>query len=181
MGCWVDWACKASRKNLISPIPGCGVSSSIRAPIGQPLPGNSASSVEKPVVTVGPARVPNCDPRQSAGCSLRREAEDAEAQIGEDSGIDMAEDRQIILCKYTVLFAFCNSPESFNYCSTKLDIQILSLQNVAKKYPRLSQNITKLRSYWLKNQPASCCRPPLVRGRHTVFHKTRRSPDDVAK
>lgn len=45
------------------------------APVGQPLPGSSASSSAKPVETVGPARVPNCDPRQSAGCNLSSEAD----------------------------------------------------------------------------------------------------------
>ena len=48
----------------------------MRAPVGQPLPGSSASKLENPVETVGPARVPNCDPRQSAGCSLSRDADE---------------------------------------------------------------------------------------------------------
>jgi hypothetical protein len=55
-------------------MPECGVSSSISEPVGQPLPGSSASKVENPVEMVGPVRALNCDPRQSAGCSFSREA-----------------------------------------------------------------------------------------------------------
>ena len=55
-------------------MPECGVSSSISEPVGQPLPGSSASKVENPVEMVGSVRALNCDPRQSAGCSFSREA-----------------------------------------------------------------------------------------------------------
>lgn len=61
------------------------------APVGQPLPGSSASSAENPVETVGPARVPNCDPRQSAGCSFSR---DAEVQTDEVLEISIAENKE---------------------------------------------------------------------------------------
>lgn len=64
-------------------MPEWGVSSSMRAPVGHPLPGNSASSSANPVETVGPARVPNCDPRQSAGCSLSSEADGQGGDIAE--------------------------------------------------------------------------------------------------
>jgi hypothetical protein len=57
-------------------MPECGVSSSISEPVGQPLPGSSASKVENPVEMVGPVRALNCDPRQSAGCSLSSEADE---------------------------------------------------------------------------------------------------------
>lgn len=60
------------------------------APVGQPLPGSSVSKVENPVETVGPARALSCDPRQSAGCNLSREADE---QIGELAGVDMIGDR----------------------------------------------------------------------------------------
>lgn len=64
-------------------MPAWGVSNSISAPVGHPLPGNSASSAANPVETVGPARVPSCDPRQSAGCSLSSEADVEGGEIAE--------------------------------------------------------------------------------------------------
>ena len=58
---------RAGCSRRTSPMPCARTSSSVRAPIGQPAPGNSALSVAWPVEIVGPVRALNWVPRQSAG------------------------------------------------------------------------------------------------------------------
>ena len=58
---------RAGCSRRISPMPCARTSSSVRVPTGQPAPCSSASSTAWPVDTVGPGRVPNSVPRQSAG------------------------------------------------------------------------------------------------------------------
>ena len=59
---------KAGRSRLISPMPGWSQASSVRVPSGQPRPGNSWSSPEKPVETVAWRGACRLAARQSAGC-----------------------------------------------------------------------------------------------------------------
>lgn len=59
----------AGRNSRHSPIPGCGHSSSVSPPSGQPPPGSSASSASWPVASTRPTPRARLPARHSAGCS----------------------------------------------------------------------------------------------------------------
>ena len=95
---------RAGCSRRISPMPCARTSSSVRAPMGQPAPGNSASSMAWPVETVGPVRAPSWVPRQSAGWISW-----GEIAMGIDA-CDARKRNNRILYKYTVVHGCFRDP-----------------------------------------------------------------------
>jgi hypothetical protein len=81
--------------NLISPTPSAGSNNSVKLRVGHPPPGNSLSSLSKPLGITGSVEDPNASPRQilflnrASICKSDGGAEAEDIEGGEAS-IDMA-------------------------------------------------------------------------------------------